>query len=62
MKNRTHTPGASYIERVERAQGSVSTFASVAVEDRPVASASTVVNGTFGGASDWGIIGLEIKP
>jgi hypothetical protein len=63
MKNRIHNPGADYMEWGEKVQGSGTTFASVAVQDRTVASASTVVvNGTFGGASDWGIIGLEIKP
>ncbi len=63
MRNRLHTPGAGYTERAERRQGSGGDIASVAVQDKGVATASTVaVNGSFGIAVDWAMVGLEIKP
>ena len=62
LRNRTHTPGAGYIERVERFQGSSGDVAGVAVEERAVASASTnPVNGTFSGTIDWALVAVEIK-
>jgi len=62
MRAKTHTPGAGYTERSEVMQGIGGDAASVALEDRLVASASTLpVNGTFSGAVDWAVITLEIK-
>ena len=62
MCAKTHTPGAGYTERSEVMQGIGGDAASVALEDRLVASASTLpVNGTFSGAVDWAVITLEIK-
>ncbi|MCG3120805.1 MAG: hypothetical protein ALAOOOJD_03656 [bacterium] len=62
-RNRTHTPGKSYIERAEIRQGSSSTVASMAIENRVVPVADTVlVNGVFSGNTDWAVIAVEIKP
>ena len=63
MRSRTHTPGAGYTERSEILQGTAGDVASLALEDRLVASASTVaVNGTFSGVVDWAVIVFEIRP
>jgi uncharacterized repeat protein (TIGR02543 family) len=65
MRNRTHTPGAGYFERGELMQssGSGGSAAAIAVEDRIVAAAGTVVvNGTFSGSVDWAVVAVEIKP
>ncbi len=43
--------------------GSTGSGAGVAVQDRSVASPTSVVlDGSFSGTTDWAIIGLEIKP
>ncbi|MGH7494193.1 MAG: FlgD immunoglobulin-like domain containing protein, partial [bacterium] len=65
MRQRTHTPGAGYSERGEIIQvgTGAGSAASVAVEDKSVASPSTViVNGTISGSVDWAVVALEIKP
>jgi PKD repeat protein len=63
LRNRSHTPGPDYVERVEVQQGSGGDTAAVAVEDRTVASASTVtIGGSFSRSVDWSVVGLEIKP
>jgi hypothetical protein len=59
MRDRSHTPGAGYIERAEIKRGS----ALVAVQDKSFAEAGTaILNGTFNGNTDWAVVGLEIKP
>ncbi len=63
MRERTHTPGAGYTERAEIVQGGSGSGAGLAVEDKTVASASTVtVDGSFNSTVDWAAVGLEIKP
>ncbi|MDZ7365706.1 MAG: InlB B-repeat-containing protein [candidate division KSB1 bacterium] len=63
IKDRAHTPGANYTERAEIHMPNGITTSGVAVEDRTVASASTVtVDGTLDGAADWALVALEIKP
>jgi uncharacterized repeat protein (TIGR02543 family) len=63
MRSRTHTPGAGYTERAETMASSGSDAASLAVQDKNVASASTVTfNGTFSGSVDWAVVAVEIKP
>ena len=63
IRQRTHTPGAGYTERVEIHQGSGGDVAGLAVEDTPVAVAAPVaVNGSFSGSVDWAVVGVEIKP
>jgi uncharacterized repeat protein (TIGR02543 family) len=64
MRSHTNTPGAGYTERGEIRQGSSSgSQASVAVQDKSVASAGTyIVDGTFDSSADWAAAALEIKP
>jgi len=63
MRNKTHTPGAGYTERAEFILGSSSDGAGLAVEDKTVASPSTVaVDGSFSSTVDWAVIAIEIKP
>jgi len=63
MRGKTHTPGAGYSERAERLQGTSGSEASVAIEDKTVASpATTALNGSFSGAVDWAVIGVELRP
>jgi len=63
MRSKTHTPGAGYTERGELMQGSGGSATSVAVMDKVVnAAGSVAVNGTFNGAVDWAMVGVEIKP
>ena len=62
MRNKTHTPGAGYLERAEVQQGSTNT-ASVAVAEKSIASVSAVlVNGSFSGSIDWAAVAVELKP
>jgi hypothetical protein len=63
MRGATHTPGAGYTERAEILHGGAGATASVAVEDKKIASASTVpANGAFNNSVDWAVVALEIKP
>ncbi len=62
MRNRTHTSGAGYTERMEIKQGTASGAASLAVQDRRFNTVTAAkVNGTFSGSVDWALIALEIK-
>jgi hypothetical protein len=62
MRNKRHTPGAGYEERVEIAMGTGGDVAGAATEDRMVPVSSTVaVDGVFSSAVDWAAIGLEIR-
>jgi uncharacterized repeat protein (TIGR02543 family) len=63
MRNRSHSPGAGFTERGELLQGSGGDASSIAIEDKSVASAATTtVNGTLSGATDWAAVAVEIKP
>jgi hypothetical protein len=63
MRNRTHTPGASYQEIFElTAPTSGGSAASVALSQKTAgATGATTVNGTFNGTVDWAAIALEIR-
>ena len=63
LRNRTHTPGTGYIERAEVAQGKGQDTARIALMDRtvPVAT-SLLLNGTLSGPADWAVIGVELRP
>jgi uncharacterized protein YaiE (UPF0345 family) len=63
LRYRMHTPGSGYTERFEVAQGSSFDVASIALVDRsvPVAS-SLLLNGSFDGSVDWAVIGVELRP
>ncbi len=63
MRNRTHTPGAGYTERVEFSQGTGGSTASVVVMDQTVTSPSAVtVNGSFSKKVDWAVVAIELRP
>ncbi len=63
MKGLAHAPGAGYAERAEVARVNGINASSVAIEDKAVTSAgSVVVNGSFSGNVDWVLVALEIKP
>ncbi len=63
MRNRAHTPGSGYTERVEFRQGTASGTAAIAVEDKVFPSATiATVNGTFDNEVDWVLVAVEIKP
>ncbi len=63
IKARTHTPGAGYTERAEVRQAHSTNTSGLAVEDKTAASPGVVaVKGSFGGAVDWAMVALEIKP
>lgn len=63
MRNRTHTPGAGFIERQELHQGSGGDETSVAVMDATIENPATVsLSGQFGGSVDWAVVGVEIVP
>lgn len=63
MRNRLHTPGTGYTERIELMAGSGGSAASAAGADKvlPLAG-TTAVNGSFSGATDWAVVGVEVKP
>ncbi|MCK6623352.1 MAG: InlB B-repeat-containing protein, partial [Calditrichia bacterium] len=62
-RNRTHTPGAGYIQRAFRQQGSGGEMAGVAVQDQKFGGpAPVLVNGSLSGVTDWAVIAVEIKP
>lgn len=62
MRNRTHTPGAGYAERVEVTAGSSGDAAALAIQDRSAPAAALVpVEGSFSGSVDWAVIGLELR-
>ncbi|MFQ5650421.1 MAG: choice-of-anchor D domain-containing protein [bacterium] len=63
LRNRRHTPGSGYTERDEGSAGRGGNTAGLAVQDRSVASASTVrLAGAFNKRVDWAVIGVEIRP
>lgn len=63
MRNKSHTPGSGYTERIEVQYGSGGDVASVAVMDKLVASpTTTAVDGSFSNTVDWAVVGLGIKP
>jgi hypothetical protein len=63
MRNKTHTPGTGFIERAELKQGSSSSTAGIAIEDKVVPAVGTAtVNGMFSDEVDWAVIAVEIKP
>jgi hypothetical protein len=63
LRNRTHTPGSGYTERAEVAHGQGPNQVRIALVDRLVPTASSLpLNGTLGGAADWAVIGIELRP
>lgn len=63
MRNRSHTPGEGFLERIEVKHGASNRASSIAVQDRrPHALSPTSIEGSFSGKVDWAVIALEIKP
>ena len=63
MRNRTHTPGPGYLERIEAKQGLSNSMASLAVQDRRIPSiTNALVKGTLSGNTDWAVVAMEIMP
>jgi hypothetical protein len=63
MRNRSHTPGAGFAERLEVMAGSAGDAAAVALQDRSVdAPGSAAVEGALSGRTDWAAVALEIRP
>lgn len=63
MRNRSHTPGPGYVERIEAKQGASSNTASLAVQDRRIPSKSNaLLKGTLSGNTDWAVVAVEIMP
>lgn len=61
LRNRTTMPGLGYRKRGEVRAGSGGDQASVVVVDRAVQGIVSI-DGTLSGATDWAMIGLEIRP
>ncbi|MFQ5737374.1 MAG: hypothetical protein ACE5JX_00040 [Acidobacteriota bacterium] len=61
MRNKMHSPGAGFTERVEVQQGVGGSVASVALQDQPVPLVAVQpVNGSFSASVDWAVIAAEI--
>ncbi|NEX17487.1 MAG: hypothetical protein C1943_12895, partial [Halochromatium sp.] len=62
MRHRTHTSNAGWTERVETRVGNGGDIASLAVQDRILATPQTTsVSGRFDGAVDWATFALELR-
>ena len=63
LRDRLHTPGAGYRERAEIHQGSGGSVAGLAIQDKLISLADSVVlDGSFNSKVDWALVGVEIKP
>lgn len=62
LRNRTHTPGASFTELAENSTGSGGNIVGAAINSQTLTSGSAItVDGTFSGTVDWAVIALELK-
>ncbi len=63
LRNRFHSPGSGYTERIELAQGTGGSAATLAVQDylSPTPDSLTF-NGDISGNVDWAVAALEIRP
>jgi hypothetical protein len=63
IRQRTHTPGTGYTERVEIVQGSGGDAAGLAAMDRAFASPGAAnVAGSISSAVDWAAAAVEVRP
>jgi hypothetical protein len=63
MRERFHTAGAGYTERIELVEKAGGGGASIALIDRRIDSPGlTTVSGSFDRSVDWALVGLEIRP
>jgi hypothetical protein len=57
------TPHSDYEDWVEISEDTFGSVTSLAVQDQPIPSASSIpLNGVHGDGVDWAVIGVEIKP
>lgn len=62
-RGNSHTAGSGFTERADFVQGDGGERAGVAVQDGPSSfPAPVLLAGSFSGAVDWAVIGIEIKP
>jgi len=63
IRNKSHSPGAGFNERIEITAGNGGNMAGLAIQDKSVAAVGlTAVDGSFNRDVDWAVIGLEIRP
>jgi hypothetical protein len=63
MRDRRHTPGSGFTERLDLRSGSGSSAAALAIEDRAYATqANATATGSFNSTVDWAGIALAIGP
>ncbi len=63
LRNKNHTPGAGYTERLEFSRGSGSDQVNIAIQDQTFDTAGPVVaNGAFSGRVDWSAAALVLMP
>ncbi|HXV93843.1 MAG TPA: Calx-beta domain-containing protein, partial [Pseudonocardia sp.] len=62
MRQRTHTPGSGWLERIETRLGTSNPAASVAVQERAFGFPGTVsVEGEFSSDADYAVVGAEVR-
>jgi len=62
-RQRSHTPGSGYEERVDAQSGDGGSAAGIALEDRTVLMPGpAAIEGSFDGTTDWAFVGLELVP
>ncbi len=63
LRNRTHIPELGFTKVVDVTQGTGGDIAGLTIVDRVVPVASTLsLGGSFNGAADWAVVGVELKP
>lgn len=63
LRNRTHTPGTGFTERVDFNTGTGGGDSGLAVQDVEEPTVTTrAIDGTLSSAQDWAMIGIEILP
>jgi hypothetical protein len=63
IRQRAHTPGSGYAERVEIVQGTGGSAAGLAAMDRSFPSPGVApVQGSIGSAIDWAAAAVEVRP
>jgi hypothetical protein len=62
LRNKSHTPGTGYTERLETHKGSGGDVSGIAIMDKTFMSPPNItVNGEFSSSVDWTIIAVEIR-
>ena len=63
IRNRVHTPGVGFTERLEASAGSTSSsIAGLAIEEQtPSAPGAVTVSGQMSGKVDWSVVAIELR-